>query len=176
MLRGCVIDFWGSWKEYLPLAKFAYNNSFQSSIQNAPYEALRGRKCSKPLCWTNLRGKKVLRPNLVQEIENTVRIIQDHLRSTWDRQNSYFDLKRKDIGLSVSDQVFLKVSYWKKVLRLGCKGKLSSTFIRNYHIIKRVGPVPCHVELPPELDHIHDVFSCVHVEAIPIWPFSYIFG
>ena len=49
MLRGCMLDFKGSWEEYLPLAEFAYNNSFQSTIGMAPYEALYGRKCRSPL-------------------------------------------------------------------------------------------------------------------------------
>ena len=42
MLRACVLDFQGSWDEYLPLAEFAYNNSFHSSIGMSPYEALYG--------------------------------------------------------------------------------------------------------------------------------------
>jgi len=54
MLRGCIIDFRGSWKDYLPLAEFAYNNSYQASIQMAPYEALYGRRCRTPTCWTEL--------------------------------------------------------------------------------------------------------------------------
>ncbi|KAG8496948.1 hypothetical protein CXB51_008178 [Gossypium anomalum] len=29
MLRGCVIDFRGSWEDYLPLEEFTYNNSYQ---------------------------------------------------------------------------------------------------------------------------------------------------
>ncbi|KAA3461822.1 DNA/RNA polymerases superfamily protein [Gossypium australe] len=32
MLRSCVIDFKGSWEDYLPLVEFAYNNNYQSSI------------------------------------------------------------------------------------------------------------------------------------------------
>ena len=44
MLRACVLDFGGSWDEHLALIEFAYNNSYQSSIQMAPYEALYGRK------------------------------------------------------------------------------------------------------------------------------------
>ncbi|XP_019265864.1 PREDICTED: uncharacterized protein K02A2.6-like [Nicotiana attenuata] len=40
MLTACILEFGGSWDAYLPFAKFAYNNSFQSSIQVAPYEAL----------------------------------------------------------------------------------------------------------------------------------------
>ena len=45
MLRACVLDLKGSWEEHLPLVKFAYNNSYQASIQMAPYEALYGRPC-----------------------------------------------------------------------------------------------------------------------------------
>ena len=40
MLRACVLDLKGSWEEHLPLVEFAYNNSYQASIQMAPYEAL----------------------------------------------------------------------------------------------------------------------------------------
>ena len=43
MLKDCILDFGGSWNAYLPLAEFVYNNSFQSNIQMAPYEALYGR-------------------------------------------------------------------------------------------------------------------------------------
>ena len=28
MLHACVLDFGGSWSDYLPFAEFAYNNSF----------------------------------------------------------------------------------------------------------------------------------------------------
>ena len=28
MLRGCVMEFYGSWDRYIPLMEFAYNNSF----------------------------------------------------------------------------------------------------------------------------------------------------
>ena len=42
MLRACVLDHRGSWEEHLPLVEFAYNNSYQASIQMAPYEALYG--------------------------------------------------------------------------------------------------------------------------------------
>ena len=43
MLRACVLDLKRSWDEHLPLVEFAYNNSYQASIQIAPYEALYGR-------------------------------------------------------------------------------------------------------------------------------------
>ena len=43
MLRACILDHKGSWEEQFPLVEFAYNNSYQASIQMAPYEALYGR-------------------------------------------------------------------------------------------------------------------------------------
>ena len=30
MLRACVVDFGGHWDQFLPLAEFAYNNSYHS--------------------------------------------------------------------------------------------------------------------------------------------------
>ena len=74
-----------------------------------PYEALYGRKCRTPLCWTELGRHRVLGFELVSETENTVKLIQDRLKAAFDRYKSYADLKRKDIEFSVGDQVFLKV-------------------------------------------------------------------
>ena len=48
MLRACVLDHKGSWEEHLPLVEFAYNNSYQASIQMAPYAALYGSPCRSP--------------------------------------------------------------------------------------------------------------------------------
>ena len=54
MLRTCVMEFKGSWDDYLALIEFSYNNSYQSSIGMAPYEALYGRKCRTPVCWNEV--------------------------------------------------------------------------------------------------------------------------
>ena len=50
MLRACFLDLKGSWEEHLPLVEFAYNNSYQASIQMVPYEALYGRLGRSPIC------------------------------------------------------------------------------------------------------------------------------
>ncbi|XP_040950957.1 uncharacterized protein [Gossypium hirsutum] len=75
-----------------------------------------------------------------------------------DRQKSYADLKRKETEFQVADKVFLKVSQWRKVLRFGKKGKLSSCFIGPYEVIERVGLVAYRLALPLKLEKIHDVF------------------
>ena len=110
MLRGCVLDFPRSWDRYIPLMEFAYNNSYQSSIGMTPYEALYGRRCRTPMCWTELDEHKIISLDLVKEMEEKVRIIQQRLKASSDRQRSYANLKRKDIEYEVGDKVFLKVS------------------------------------------------------------------
>ncbi|KAL4190331.1 hypothetical protein AMTRI_Chr07g75200 [Amborella trichopoda] len=54
MLRACVIDLTGSWDDHLPLIEFAYNNSFQASIQMAPYEPYMEGNAGHPYVGTRL--------------------------------------------------------------------------------------------------------------------------
>ena len=158
MLRGCVLDFPGSWDMYSSLMEFSYYNSYQSSIGMAPYEALYGRRCRTPMCWTELNEHKIIGPDLVKDTEETVQIIQQRLKAASDRQRSYANLKRKDIEFEVGDKVFLKVSPSKKILCFGRKGKPSPRFIGPYEILERVGPVAYRLALPLELAKLHDVF------------------
>ena len=158
MLTNCVIGYEGSWDRHIPLVEFMYNNNFQSSIGMAPYEALYGRKCRTPLCWTELNEKKVIGFDLIQETEEKVKMIRERLKIATDRQKSYADMKRKDIRYKVGEKVFLKVSPWKKVMRFGKKGKLSPRFIRPYEVIEKVGPMAYRLALPPDLEKIHNVF------------------
>ena len=65
MLRACVLDLKGSWEEHLPLVEFTYNNSYQVSIQMAPYEALYGRLSRSPICWTDVGEHSITGPDLI---------------------------------------------------------------------------------------------------------------
>ena len=49
MLRACVIQYDKNWDKCLALAEFSYNNSYQSSLKMAPFEALYGRRGRTPL-------------------------------------------------------------------------------------------------------------------------------
>jgi hypothetical protein len=80
MLRACALDFGGSWEEHLPLVEFSYNNSYQSSIQMAPFEALYGRKCQSPICWYEPGASKEFQPDYVKEKHHVIDIIRDWLK------------------------------------------------------------------------------------------------
>ena len=143
---------------YIPLMEFFYNNSYQSSIGMTPYEALYGRRCRTPVCWTELNEYKMIGPDIVKDLEEKVQVIRQRLKVASDRQKSYANLKRRDIEYEVGDKVFLKVSPWRTILRFGQKGKLSPRFIGPYEILESVGPVAYRLSLPPELAKLHDVF------------------
>ena len=85
-------------------------------------------------------------------------MIRKRLKVAVNRQNSYADLKRKDIQYEIGEKVLLKVSPWKKVMRFGRKGKLSPRFIGPYEVIEKVGSVAYSLALPPELEKIHNIF------------------
>nr|GFA20487.1 reverse transcriptase domain-containing protein [Tanacetum cinerariifolium] len=74
MMRTCAIEFGKGWVNHLPLVKFSYNNSYHDSIKAAPFEALYGRKCRSPICWTEVGEAQILDPELIQE--TTEKIIQ----------------------------------------------------------------------------------------------------
>ena len=95
MLRACAIQYGKYWDKCLALAEFSYNNSYPSSLQMAPFEALYGRRCRTLLSWSQARERKVFGPDLVIEAEEKVKVIQTNLKVAQSRQKSYTD-KRRD--------------------------------------------------------------------------------
>ena len=91
MLRACVLDFKGSWEEHLPLVEFSYNNSYQASIQMAPYEAIYGRPCRSPICWTEVGESSTKGLDLIRDTTEKVGLIRKRLLTAQSRQKSYAD-------------------------------------------------------------------------------------
>ncbi|GJS07399.1 ty3-gypsy retrotransposon protein [Tanacetum coccineum] len=158
MLRGCVIDFGGSWDVHPPLAEFSYNNSYHLSIRCAPFEALYGRKCRSPVLWAEIGESRLIRLELVQETTDKVVLIKEKLKAERDRQKSYADNRRKPLEFEVGDQVLLKVSPWKGVIRFGKKGKLAPRYVGPFEILERIGPVAYRLRFPEELSSVYDTF------------------
>ena len=63
-------------EDLLPLAEFAYNNSYQASVRMAPYEALYGRPCRLPLCWTKVEESSITGPDLIRDTLEKVSLIR----------------------------------------------------------------------------------------------------
>ncbi|XP_073061840.1 uncharacterized protein [Primulina eburnea] len=159
MLRACTIDFPGSWDSKLPLVEFTYNNSYQSSLGIAPFEALYGRKCRYPLYWEEVGERKMLGSELVQQTAEVVALIQERMKTAQSRQKSYADVRRRPLAFEVGDHVFIKIAPLKGVMRFGKKGKLSPRYIGPFKILDKIGYRAYRLALPPDLDRVHNVFN-----------------
>ena len=164
MLRACVLDHKGSWEEHLPLVELTYNNSYQASIQMAPYEALYGKPCRSPLCWTEVGESSINAPDLIRDTFEKVSLIRQRLLTAQRWQESYADVRRRPLELKVGDHFFLKVMPKRGVVRFGKRGKLSPRFIGPFKILERVGTVACRLALQTNMSGVHEVF---HVSMLP---------
>ena len=54
-------------------------------------------KCQIPLFWSEFIERKLIGPEIVQQIAEKVKIIKDCLKISQDRKKFYDDLKRCDI-------------------------------------------------------------------------------
>ncbi|GJX15452.1 putative reverse transcriptase domain-containing protein [Tanacetum coccineum] len=95
-----------------------YNNSYHASIKAAPFEALYGRKCRSPVCWTEVREAQLLGPELIQETTDKIVQIKQKMQSAHDRQKSYADLKQ------IMDREVKRLR-WGKV-ETNCQGLMNS--------------------------------------------------
>ncbi|GJR86689.1 putative reverse transcriptase domain-containing protein [Tanacetum coccineum] len=135
MLRACVIDFGKGWVNHLPLVEFSYNNSYHASIKAAPFEALYGRKCRSPVCWTEVGEAQILGPELIQETTEKIIQIKQRMQAARDRQKSYADLKH---------------NRWNS--NSGIK------YVGPFKVLEKVGEVAYKLELPEELSRVHNTF------------------
>nr|GEW03702.1 hypothetical protein [Tanacetum cinerariifolium] len=124
----------------------------------APFEALYGRKCRSPICWTEVGEAQILDPELIQETTEKIVQIKQRMQAARDQQKSYADLKRKEMKFQVGDKVMLKVSPWKGVVRFGKWRKLNPMYVGPFKVLEKIGKVANKLELPKELSRVHNTF------------------
>ncbi|GKE27308.1 putative reverse transcriptase domain-containing protein, partial [Tanacetum coccineum] len=56
------------------------------------------------------------------------------------------------------------------VVRFGKKGKLATRFVGPFEIIKKVGPVAYRLDLPEELNGVHDTFHMSNLKKCLVDP------
>nr|GEY45499.1 putative reverse transcriptase domain-containing protein [Tanacetum cinerariifolium] len=110
-------------------------------IKAAPFEALYGRRCRSPVCWTEVGEAQILDLELIRETTKKIVQIKQRMQAACDRQKSYVDLKRKPIEFQVRDKVMLKVSPWRGVVRFGKRGKLNPRYVEPFKVLEKIGRV-----------------------------------
>ncbi|WVZ84650.1 hypothetical protein U9M48_031657, partial [Paspalum notatum var. saurae] len=136
MLRACAIQYGTSWDKSRCLKHCTARGA--------------ERRCSGI--------RQVFGPDIIQDAEQQLRIVQENLRVPQSRQRSYADVRRRDLSFKVDDHVYLKVSPMRGIRRFNMKGKLAPRYIGPYKILEKKGEVAYRLELPPSLSGVHDVF------------------
>ncbi|GJZ89442.1 putative reverse transcriptase domain-containing protein [Tanacetum coccineum] len=129
-----------------------------------PMQAALGTRLDMSMAYHPQIDRQTERPELVQETTKKISQIKNRLKAARDRQKSYADKRRKPLEFSVGDYVLLKVSPWKGVVRFGKKGKLAPRFVGPFEIIEKVGPVAYRLDLPNELNGVHDMFHVLNLK------------
>nr|GEX78802.1 putative reverse transcriptase domain-containing protein [Tanacetum cinerariifolium] len=121
-------------------------------------KALYGRKCRSPVCWAEVGDAQLTGPELIHETTEKIVQIKQRIQATRDRQKSYADVRHKPLEFQVGDQVMLKVSPWKGVVRFGKRGKLNLRYIGPFKVLAKVGTISYRLELPEQLSRVHSTF------------------
>ncbi|WVZ53893.1 hypothetical protein U9M48_004780, partial [Paspalum notatum var. saurae] len=136
-----------------------------SQFQKSPFEAWYGKRCRTPLFWNQTGEKQVFGPNIIQDTEQQLRIVQENLRVAQSRQRSYADVRRRDLSFKVDDHVYLKVSLMRGIRIINMNGKLVPRYIGPFKILERKGEIAYRLELPPSLSGVHDVFHVSQLKS-----------
>ncbi|WVZ93924.1 hypothetical protein U9M48_039874 [Paspalum notatum var. saurae] len=129
-----------------------------TGLKKLPLEALYGKRCKTPLFWNQTGENHLFGPDIIQDTEQQLRIVQENLRVAQSRQRSYADIRSRYLSFKVDDHVYLKVSPMRGIRRFNMKGKLGPRYIGPFKILEKKGEVAYRLELLPSLSGVHDVF------------------
>jgi len=109
MLRAYILEYKRAWDDHLPFIEFSYNNSYQASIEMTPFEALYGRICTTPFYWTEAGEPTIIKPELLQEMEETLKNVIDKLQRAQYRYKAYANKKMRPLEFVI--EYFLQVKH-----------------------------------------------------------------
>jgi hypothetical protein len=153
MMRSCAFKYGKSWDKSLPYAEFSYNNSYQASIEMAPYEALYGWQCRTLLFWSQTGESQVFGSEVLKDAEKQVQMVHESLKVAQSRLKSYVDKRRRDLSFEIGDFIYLKVSPMRGTHRFRVKRKLAPRYVGPFKIIDHKEEVAYQLELPPQLSN-----------------------
>ncbi|SGY29992.1 BQ5605_C002g01105 [Microbotryum silenes-dioicae] len=142
-----------NWSELLPLAEFAYNNSFHSSIGASPFYVTRGYH---PRLEVSLRDSFVTDvPKYLQHLRSVQETARKQILQAQETQARFANLKRKPSPpFKIGDQVLLNR---KNIQTSRPSSKLDSHKLGPFRIQRIISPAAFKLELPASMK-IHPVF------------------
>ncbi|XP_068307415.1 uncharacterized protein [Pyrus communis] len=145
LMQESKMFFGNAWHKRLDLMEFAYNNSFHSSIGMSPFEALYGKSCHTPLCWSEVGERVLVGPEIIEETTQNVQL------SPWRgvlRFGKKSKLSPRYIGPYMITERVGQVAY-----RLELPSKLAKVHnVFHVSMLRHYVADPSHVILPQPLE------------------------
>nr|GEX79576.1 putative reverse transcriptase domain-containing protein [Tanacetum cinerariifolium] len=137
---------------------------------------------------TRLDISSAYHPQTDGQSKHTIQTLKDMIRAcvidfsgSWDvhlplaefsYNNSYhsgircavFEALHKPLEFKVEDQVLLKVSPWKGMIRFRKKGKWEPMYVGPFEILERIGPAAYRLRLPEKLSSVHGTFHVLNLK------------
>jgi hypothetical protein len=162
MLRAYVNHHQSDWDKHLSVLEFAANNALQASTGYTPFYLNYGQEVAQPLDHALQQLRPTNNPDADQRIRRLKEDLQrarSNIESAQKRQAKYVDKGRRDVQLSVGDQVLLSTRH----LQLKGDDRRSPKFAQKYigpFAIRRVINANAYeLELPPQLQLLHATFN-----------------
>ena len=76
----------------------------------ALFDALYGRRCRSLVGWLEVGESSILGLEIIHEALEKVMVIRDRLTTTYSRQKSYADYRKRPLEFDIGDQVYIKIS------------------------------------------------------------------
>jgi hypothetical protein len=154
-LRSYVNPMQDDWDRYLPMAEFAFNDSYHSSTGTTPFYMTYGYHPRMPDDLEKALQDNPAGYDFVGNIQAAVRNAREQLKQAQNRQKTYADSKRRAQSFEPGDLVLLSTTN----LRLKVPGsqKLLPRYIGPFAIEKKAGTAAYKLALPSSM-RVHPVF------------------
>jgi hypothetical protein len=153
-LRHYVNDSQTDWDEWLPLAGFAYNNSWHEAIGTTPFHLNYGKAPKLPGS-PNGPARFPVVDEIVSHITDVVARAKKRLQAAGQRAKAYADKHRSEIRLKLGQEVLLSTKFLQ--LKVPGVNKLLPKYVGPFTIKEVLTDVTYKLDLPQSMK-VHPVF------------------
>ncbi|KAJ9520489.1 hypothetical protein QJQ45_000243 [Haematococcus lacustris] len=162
MLRDFISPTQADWPDYLSLAEFAVNNSWQESIKSTPFLVNTGQSPITPMLHSLPdKGRCPEGLSYATWWQGAVAKAKLCMQAAQQRQAAYANQDRRDVHYKVGQMVLLSTKNMR--LKPGKARKLLPRFVGPFKMLDLVGQVAVNLQLPASMSRLHPVF---HVSLI----------